>query len=155
MDRRELFTALGAGAVGLATLSRETARAGQQEHVHHDQVHEDCMKACTECARACNETASHCLNELAEGSGNRKMHARVHAMAMDCQAFCALSTALMERNSAMMEYSCNACADACRVCAQACDQHPGSDLVKHCAETCRTCERACREMVRSMRGRGT
>jgi hypothetical protein len=155
MDRRELLAALGAGAVGLAALSRETARASQQDHVHHDKIHEDCMKACTECSRACNETATHCLDELSEGSGNSKMHARVHGLAMDCQAFCSLSTALVERNSALMQYACDACAEACRTCAEACDKHPASEIVKQCGEKCRTCERACREMVKSMRGRTT
>jgi hypothetical protein len=156
MDRRELLTALGAGAVGVATLSRETAR-GQEEHAHHqrDKVHEDCMKACIACARACNETARHCLEQLAEGSGDRKIHAQVHGLAMDCGAFCALSTALMERGGTLMQYACGACADACRTCAEACDKHPASEMVKHCAESCRTCERSCREMVKSMRGRTT
>jgi hypothetical protein len=155
MDRRELLTALGAGAVGLAAFSRETARASQQDHVHHEKVQQDCMKACTECSRTCNETASHCLDELAAGSGNAKMHARVHALTMDCQAFCALSAAMVERNSALMQYSCDACAEACRICAEACDRHPASEVVKQCGETCRTCERACREMVKSMRGKTT
>jgi hypothetical protein len=155
MDRRELLSVMGAATVGLATLSR-AAEVGEQEehhHHHHDKVHEDCMKACMDCSRACNETADHCLDQLGAGSGDRKLHARVHALTMDCQAFCTLSTTLMERSSELMQYSCEACAEACHVCAAACDQHPGAEVVKQCAEKCRTCERACREMVRTMRGR--
>ena len=57
MERRELLGVLGAGAVGLATLSRATA-ADPEDHHHHDKAHEDCMKACGECARSCNETAA-------------------------------------------------------------------------------------------------
>jgi hypothetical protein len=155
MDRRELLSALGAGAVGMATLSRTVhAAADPEEHAHHrDQVHEDCMKACNDCSRACNETAAHCLEQLAAGSGDRKIHAQVHARATDCQAFCTLSSTMMERDSELMAYSCQACAEACRACAEACDRHPASEMVKQCAEKCRACERACMAMVKSMRGR--
>ena len=51
MDRRELLGVLGAGAVGLAALTRATAAgADEDHHHHHDKAHEDCMKACGECA---------------------------------------------------------------------------------------------------------
>jgi len=155
MDRRELLGVLGAGAVGLAALSRGETRADEDKssHHHHDKVHADCMKACGECAKVCNETASHCLEQLAEGSGDRKVHAKVHELTMDCQDFCILSATLIARDSDLMQYSCEACAEACRCCAEACDKHPASEMVKDCAEKCRTCERACREMVKSMRGR--
>jgi hypothetical protein len=154
MDRRELLGVLGAGAAGFAALSRGETRA-DEEHAghHHDKVHMDCMKACGECAKACNETASHCLEQLHEGTGDRKAHAQVHELTMDCQEFCVLSATLIARDSDLMQYACEACAEACRCCADACDKHPASEMVKACAEKCRTCERSCREMVKSMRGR--
>jgi len=153
MDRRELLGYFGAGTVGLATLARGEARAADEpkDHHHHDKVHEDCMKACGECAKSCNETAHHCLEELAAGTGDRKAHAKVHSLTMDCQEFCVLSATLIARGSELMQYSCDACADACRSCAEACEKHPASDMVKACAQACRTCERSCREMVKSMR----
>jgi len=155
MDRRELLGVLGAGAVGLTTLSRGAVAAAQEkhEHQHHDKVHEDCMKACGECAKSCNETARHCLDHLREGSGDRKAHAKVHELTMDCQEFCVLSATLIARGSDLMQYACEACAEACRCCAEACEKHPASEMVKECAEKCRTCERSCRDMVKSMRGR--
>jgi len=156
VDRRELLGALGAGAVGMATFSRgATAVADEDPHRHRDKMHEDCMKACGECAKACNETAAHCLDQLTEGSGSgdRKVHAQVHKMTMDCQEFCVLSATLIARGSDMMHFACEACADACRMCAEACDKHPASEMVKACATACRTCERTCRDMVKSMRGR--
>jgi len=154
MDRRELLGALGAGAVGLAALSRGEARA-DEDHAghHHDKMQSDCMKACGECARSCNETASHCLEQLREGSGDRKIHAMVHELTMDCQEFCVLSATLIARNSKLMQYSCEACAEACHKCAEACDKHPSAEVVKECAEKCRACEKSCREMVKAMRGR--
>lgn len=154
MDRRELLGVLGAGAVGLAGFAPGEVR-GDEEHKghHHDKMHEDCMKACADCARWCNETSGHCLEQLREGSGDRKIHAQVHELTMDCQEFCVLSATLIARGSDLMMYSCDACADACRVCADACDKHPESEMVKACAEACRTCERSCRAMVKSMRGR--
>jgi hypothetical protein len=154
MDRRELLTTLGAGAAGLATLTQVAVGAEPEEHHHHrDKVHEDCMKACGECAKVCNETAAHCLEMLKEGSGDRKIHARVHSLTMDCQEFCVLSATLIARDSELMQNSCEACADACHECAEACDKHPAAEIVKECAEKCRTCERSCREMVRSMKSR--
>jgi len=153
MERRELLGVLGAGTAGLVALSRVAVGADPPEHKHRDKVHEDCMKACGECAKACNETSAHCLEQLREGSGDRKIHAEVHGLTMDCQEFCVLSATLIARGSNLMQYSCEACADACRACAAACDKHPASEMVKQCAEKCRTCERSCREMVKSMRGR--
>jgi hypothetical protein len=156
MDRRELLGVLGAGTVGLATLARGEASAQEAHKGHqHDKMHEDCMKACGECAKSCNETANHCLEQLRDGTGDRKIHARVHQLTMDCQEFCTFSAALIARGSPLMEYECNACAEACRICAAACDQHPAAEIVKACAEKCRTCERSCRDMVKSMRGRNT
>src|SRR3954453_18532633 len=154
MDRGELLGVLGAGAVGLTALAPGTLRADEDHKGHHhDKMHEDCMKACGECAKACNETGSACLELLREGTGERKTHAKVHELTMDCQAFCVLSASLIARGSDLMQYSCEACADACRTCAEACDKHPASEIVKDCAEKCRDCERSCREMVKSMRGR--
>jgi hypothetical protein len=155
MERRELLGVLGAGAVGLAALTRARAADPEDHHHHHDKAHEDCLKACGECARACNETAEHCLEQLVQGTGDRQIHGRVHELTMDCQAFCVLSSTMMERGSDLMQYSCEACADACRSCAEACDKHPASPMVKSCAEKCRTCESACRTMVKTMRGRNT
>jgi len=155
MDRRELLGALGVSAMGLATLSRGAVGAADEgEHHHHrDKTHDDCIKACNKCAESCNETASHCLEQLCEGSGDRKIHAEVHKMTMDCQEFCVLSATLIARESDMMQYACEACADACRKCAEACDKHPAAEMVKACAEACRDCERSCRAMVKAMRGR--
>jgi hypothetical protein len=154
MDRRELLGVLGAGAAGLVALSQDEVR-GAEDHAghHHDKAHMDCMKACGECAKACNETAAHCLEQLCEGSGDRKVHAKVHSLTMDCQEFCVLSATLIARGSDLMQYSCEACAEACRCCAEACDKHPAAEIVQACAEACRACEKTCREMVKSMRGR--
>jgi len=153
MERRELLGVLGAGAVGLAALSRGAVGADEDHsgHHHRDKVHEDCLKACGECAKVCNETAAHCLEQLRDGTGDRKVHAQVHAMAMDCQEFCVLSATLIARDSELMLSACDACAEACRSCAAACDKHPASEIVKACAEKCRTCESTCRAMSKSMR----
>jgi len=154
MDRRELLGFFGAGTLGLAALARvEAAPEDERKGHHHDKIHEDCMKACGECAKSCNQTAAHCLDQLREGTGNREIHAQVHAMTMDCQEFSVLSATLIARGSDLMQFSCDACAEACRRCAEACDKHPASEMVKECAEKCRTCERSCREMVKSMRAR--
>jgi hypothetical protein len=153
MDRRELLGILGTGAAGLTVLAGSSAAADPETHRHLDQTQEDCIKACNDCARACNEVAGHCLEQLSEGSGDRKVHARVHELTNDCQAFCVLSATLIARGSDLMSYACDACASACRECAAACDGHPAAELVRECAERCRACERSCRAMVRNVRGR--
>src|SRR5256885_9662132 len=52
-----------------------------------------------------------CLEQLSAGSGDRKTHARVHELTMDCQEFCVLSATLVARGSDLMQYACEACAD--------------------------------------------
>ncbi len=157
MDRRELFGILGAGAVGLSVLAQTESRAEEDTAHHHEHgnEHEECMKACGECAKVCNETASHCLKALNEGTGDRKMHAKVHALTMDCQEFCVLSATLIARDSELMGQACEACAEACRVCAAACEAHPASEQVQACVKACRHCESTCRAMSKSMRGHNT
>jgi hypothetical protein len=155
MDRRELLGVLGAGAVGLSAITGREAVAGPEGAAKEsctDPVHADCMKACGECAKICNEAAKHCLMELSEGTGDRKHHARAHALANDCQAFCVLSATLIARDSELMTYSCEACAEACRCCAEECAKSH-SELMKECAEKCRKCEATCRAMVKAMRGK--
>jgi len=156
MDRRELLGVLGAGAVGLSAFAGREALADEkakEKECCDDPMHADCLKACGECAKICNESAKHCLEELCEGKGDRKHHARAHALAMDCQAFCVLSATLIARDSELMMHSCQACAEACKCCAEECEKSHHSELMKECAEKCRKCEKTCREMVKAMRGK--
>lgn len=153
MDRRELLGAFGAAAAGMMATGAFAAPEGEhKDHHHHmDKTHEDCLKACGQCAVACNMMAHHCLDQLCEGKGDAKHHAKAHSLAMDCQAFCVLSATLIARRSDLMEYSCSACAEACRACAEECEKPGGDDAMKACAEKCRACEKSCREMVRHMK----
>jgi hypothetical protein len=112
---------LGAGAVGLAALGGREAYADEKKCCN-DPMHAECMKACGECAKVCNEATHHCLEELGEGSGDRKHHAKAYSLTMDCQVFCVLLATLIARDSDLMEYSCQACAEACRCCAEECEK---------------------------------
>ncbi len=154
MDRRELFGAFGAAAAGLMATSAFAAPGDEDKGHHHhhmDKVHEDCLKACGECAVACNMMAHHCLDQIVEGKGDAKRHARAHSLAMDCQSFCVLSATLIARKSELMAFSCGACSDACDACADECEKPGGDDAMKACAEKCRACEKTCREMVKHMK----
>jgi hypothetical protein len=103
-----------------------------------------------DCARICNETAAHCLDQICHKEGDIESHARVHSLAMDCQAFCTLSAAMMARSSELARFAHEANAEACRACAEACDKHTNaSELVRKCAESCRKCEKVCREAAAS------
>jgi hypothetical protein len=148
MDRRELLGMLGAGAAGLVAAGGVAhAQQGQQAH-QHDEHHEHHIQTIDECARVCNETAHHCLEQLRGGGQGQADHARIHDAAMDCQAFCHLTSALMARHSKMAPQAHAACAEACAACAKACEEaSEKSDVVKRCAEACRACEKVCRQMT--------
>ena len=140
MDRRELLSALAAGAAGLVALSGGTARADQQqEHGEH-------VKTIGECALVCNQAAHHCLSELKKGGPHAELHAKSHEAAMDCQEFCALTATLMARSSPYSKYAHRACADACRDCAAACEGQQ-DEIMKECVNACRECEKVCRQMA--------
>lgn len=152
MDRRELLNTLGAAAAGAVVLGAVKARAAddKETHLHLDKVHASCVDACNDCAKACNMMASHCLEQLSEGRGPIKIHARSASLGFDCEAFCTLSATMMARGSELMTASCGACAEACKSCAQACEKAPDDAVMKACAKACRDCETSCRDMVRRM-----
>jgi hypothetical protein len=140
MDRRELLSALGAGAAGLVALSGGTVRADQeQEHGEH-------VKTIGECALVCNQAAHHCLSELKKGGPHAELHVKSHEAAMDCQAFCALTATLMARSSPYSKYAHRACAEACRDCAAACEGQQ-DEIMKECVKACHECEKVCRQMA--------
>ncbi|MCA1686414.1 MAG: four-helix bundle copper-binding protein [Planctomycetia bacterium] len=116
-----------------------------------DKTHRDCMEACADCAKTCNMTAHHCLDEICEGAGDVKRHAKAHSLTMDCQAFCVLAATMIARGSGLMQYSCESCADACRCCAEECEKPGSDDVMMACAKSCRDCEKTCHEMVKHMK----
>lgn len=138
------------GLAGAAALSFEGLAVAAQDHEHHhDGEHQDRvehLKTIGECAIVCNATAHHCLDQICHGQGDAQKHAKVHELAMDCQAFCVLTATLMARQSPLSPHAHAACAEACHDCAEACDEHLDSEMVKRCGEACRACERVCREM---------
>jgi hypothetical protein len=145
MDRRDMLTLLGAGALGWSALAGREARA-QHPH-HHDKAHGDCLAACTKCAEVCNETFHYCFSHLKDG---HKEHARAATLTIDCQDFCKLAAALLARESDMMEHACTACAEVCRACAAECKAHDDPQM-RECAEACSACERTCRAMAVHMK----
>jgi hypothetical protein len=153
MKRREMLEVFGVGAAGLAALSASPALAQREdEHAHHhDRVHEDCLKACSDCAKNCDETFHHCYQQVAEG---KRDHAKSLHLLSDCAGFCGLSACMIAKHSPLMAYSCNACAEACQTTAAEVERFDDPTM-KAAAKALRTCEKSCREMVASMRGRGT
>jgi hypothetical protein len=141
MDRRELLGVLGAGAAGLVALRGTTARADDEGHEHEGHI-----KTIAECAKVCNEAAHHCVTAVKAGGPHAELHAKSYEAAMDCQAFCTLTAALMARSSPMAKYAHQACAGACRDCAAACDGHQ-DEIMKACVKACRECENVCRQMA--------
>jgi hypothetical protein len=135
---------LGTAAAGLGAGAALADDPHQHDEAEHG-AHAEHLKAMTECARICNETAHHCLAMMCEGKGDIQAHAKVHQFAMDCQAFCNLSAALMARHSPLAGHAHMANAEACAACAEACEAHKDAgDIVRQCLESCRACEKACR-----------
>lgn len=147
MDRREMLGLLGAGAAGVSVLAGSRAEAQQQQKQHHDHSQDDAhLKTLGECAKLCNQAAAHCLDQLRQGQGDKQHHAKAHELTMDCQAFCALTAALVARHSELTQYMHEACAEACRCCAEECEKSKDSQqIMQECARICRDCEKACRE----------
>lgn len=146
MNRRKLMGTLGLGAAGLALAEGSAVASPQDRHGQGHGHHEGHLKTMTDCAAACNEVAAHCLQQICDKEGDVESHAKVHQFAMDCQAFCTLSAALMARHSPLAKFAHEANAEACRACAEACEAHKAPDpMVKRCGEACRQCEKVCRE----------
>jgi hypothetical protein len=102
MDRRELLGVLGAGAAGLVAMSETSLGQGQAKerlryHSLLNQVHVDCLEACTACADVCNEASLHCIQQLEKGDGEKPYHSRTHRLTTDCAAICSTAAALVAR----------------------------------------------------------
>ena len=116
--RREILGALGTGAAGLAFIASETAASASEsgdDDPKHAGMKKSCCDACGACSEACNKAFHHCVEQASAG---KPRHAKMAQTVADCAAFCALSAAMISRQSAMMILSCRACADACRRCAR-------------------------------------
>ena len=142
MDRRELFTTLGATSLGMMALSASTTAAATPR----DKVHETCLDACGSCARTCDETYVHCFTALTEG---KKEHAKAMRLLGDCAGFCALSACMIAKDSPLMAYSCQSCAEACKVTAAEVSKFDSPEM-KLAVKKLNECEKSCRAMVEHM-----
>jgi hypothetical protein len=144
MNRREVLSAVSMSVGSAALLVAQSAR-GQEPHHHHDKLHGECLKACSECANICNETFHHCFEKVKDGHGD---HHVVTILTIDCQEFCGLASELLARESPTIPVVCVACADACMMCAAECSKH-GDPQMKECTAACKACETACRAMAKA------
>lgn len=144
MDRRTMLGALGTGtAASLLLSSGATNSFASQDHDHHNQAMEECLKACGECAKTCDEMFHHCFKMVEAG---KKDHAGSAKSSLDCAAFCGMAACMIARHSTMSDLACSACADACKRCGDECSKIDSPEM-KKCVEACRKCETACRAMV--------
>jgi len=147
MYRREMLGVLGAGAAGLTALSAHADEKSADACCQLDQVHADCLKACSDCAKHCDMTFHHCMMQLAEG---KKEHARSAHLASDCAGFCGLSACMIAKHSPLMVHSCEACADACKATAAEVGKFDSAEM-QAAAKALRDCEQSCRKMVANMK----
>ena len=110
MDRRELLSVLGGGMAGLV------AQGGSARADQDGRPHDEHLQTITDCARVCNEASHHCLSELKKGSPHPDYHAKAHAAAMDCQAFCTLTAALSAQKLDGPVRPCRVCQCVPRLC---------------------------------------
>jgi len=149
MDRREMLGMLGAGAASLAALNATADEKSADHCCELDQVHADCLKACSDCAKACDQTFHHCYTQLAEG---KKEHAKALHLSSDCAGFCGLSACMIAKHSPLMMYSCEACAEACRATAAEVARFDSAEM-QAAVQKLRECEKSCRTMVADMRAK--
>ncbi|WP_435018386.1 four-helix bundle copper-binding protein [Tundrisphaera sp. TA3] len=143
MDRRTMFGLMGAGAVGMVAMPGAGAVAAAPAA---DDIHEECLKACSDCAKACEMAVNHCLKEVGMG---KKEHAKPLRYVMDCAGFCALSAKNIASHSPMMALSCESCGEACKETMEQVAAFDSPEMKAVAAELKR-CEASCRKMVAAM-----
>jgi hypothetical protein len=149
-DRRE-FGIAGLSAVALAgvpgaVLAQERSKqAAGAPHSPHEEMFQECAKACSDCQRECDACATHCAHMLASG---QKEHITTLMTCRDCAAICAAASQIVAAGGPFSAMICTSCADACAECAKACEKFPDDKHMKACGEECRKCEKACRAMLK-------
>ncbi len=103
--------------------------------------YQDCINACKTCANLCDLCAASCQDEPNSG-----MLQRCSTLAIDCAAFCRLTTDYMIRGSEFCDLVCEDCAEICSVCAEECIKHKMNHCQK-CADACRKCTEECLKMI--------
>jgi hypothetical protein len=109
-----------------------------------------CIAACFECAQTCTACADSCLSEDMVAD-----LARCIRTDLDCADICAVTGAVLTRqtgdSSAIVRSMLEACRTACAACAAECEKH--AQMHEHCricAEACRRCEAACTTLLESL-----
>ena len=136
-----LFAVLGT----VANSQQAKPQAGKVEHSEHNDVMQQCAKACSDCQRACDTCSTHCAHMLHAGQTE---HMATLASCQDCADVCAAASQIVARGGPQSALICDSCAKACDQCAKACEKFPNDAHMKACAAECRKCEKACREMLK-------
>src|SRR5437660_85839 len=134
MNRREVLSALGATAVGLAAVTGGEVYADEKGgHSEHDEMGKKTAKNCSDCANACNAGFHHCHQQLAAG---KKEYATAAHLCCDTADICSVSAALCARMSPLMAICCDACAKCCDQCIKECEKLDDPEL-KGVIDACR------------------
>jgi len=109
-----------------------------------------CIDACLSCAQSCTSCADACLSE--EHVGELRRCIRLNA---DCADVCALTAAVLSRQTSpdpmLVRAVVQTCATACAACGAECEQH--AQMHEHCAvcaRACHECEQACRALLATL-----
>lgn len=151
MNTRKFYGIGMAAAVALAIGGLVAfAQPGQPHekkvaHREHDQMQEECAKACSDCQRACDACATHCTHRLHEG---KKEHLASAMSCQDCATVCVAAAQIVSRGGPDAVLICECCENACEQCGTACEQLPDDKHMQACAEECRRCQKACLAMVK-------
>lgn len=155
MRRRQLLTALGTTAAGLAAITATGAhvRAGEDpererqafhpEWGHHTREQQQCAEACGRCAHECEDAFHYCLRHARAG---KVEYDRAAHLCIDCAEMCATTAKLVARSSPLMAHVCATCAEICDDCHAECERLDDPEM-KLVLEALRQCARSCREMA--------
>lgn len=109
-----------------------------------------CIAACHECTASCTLCADSCLAE--EEVGHLRRCIRLN---LDCADICAVTAAVLSRQTAaeasVVRAQLEACLRVCEACAEECGGHAEHhEHCRVCAERCRRCADACRALLGSL-----
>ena len=131
--------------VGVITFSQQgTAQEKKAAHAEHNEMLQECAKACSDCQRACDLCSTHCAHLL---SDDRKKHLSCLMNCQDCATCCVACSQICARGGPHSAIMAECCVKCCDQCAKACEAFPDDKELKACAAECRKCEESCKMVV--------
>lgn len=147
MHRRTMLGVLGGAAYGLAALSGDEAKAGDDPKANAlEECSCKCVEACSNGMNWCEETFLHASKQLASG---KAQYAKAMHLFNDCGEVCGTTAKLVARTSPLSASLCRACIESCTACVSE-GEKLGDAKMKEALDALRACSSSCREMLKTL-----